>query len=381
MTSSRARPWRRVFAGTVAAAALVTLAALPLQRAAAGEPPTAGHDRRSAAGHETHLAGSTAAAPAAVKPVTPKRESHGGKLVDVCLVLGSPEIEHDVRLPSAAAQRLYHDTRSYPGPCADYGPAVPVGSGTVRIATQRSGSRPVSMAFVFDRSMLTGLPTELSDGKHCYDVDGNGTIDRNTECIHEHEFMLELPRAFREKVGGPFRWAMLNWDPHGHAPDPIYGVPHFDLHFYLQDMAETMAIGTGPCGGMNLVDCDDYARARVPVPAKYLPAGYVDIDAVVPGMGNHLGDPSAPEFNGQPFTHTFMYGAYDGDITFYEPMIKKAWLDDVAAGRAAGSCTPLKAPAAWATGGWYPTQYCIAYRPNRQDFTVSLTGFVERSAS
>ncbi|MFG1918829.1 hypothetical protein [Micromonospora sp. NPDC048898] len=382
MTSPRTWPLRRVFAVAVAAAAVLTLAYQPMRsegkpaaQTAAGQ--TAHSPHLAAAGHTTSSQHS-----AASDEPAPQRADATGKAVAVCLVLGRPEIEQDLRLPASVAQRLYQDTRSYPGPCADYGPAQRVGTGgSVRIATQSIGSRPISMSFVFDKGMLTGLPTELSDGKHCYDVNGDGAITRDTECVHEHEYMLELPQRFRQRVGGPFKWAMLNWDPRGHAPDQIYGVPHFDLHFYLQEEAEAMAIRTGPCGGMNLINCDDYARGRKPVPPAYLPAGYVDIDAVVPGMGNHLGDPAAPEFNGAPFTHTFLYGAYDGDITFYEPMINKAWFDDLAAGRAANSCTPVKLPAAWEVAGWYPTQYCVAYRPNRQDFTVSMTGFVQRSAS
>jgi hypothetical protein len=140
------------------------------------------------------------------------------------------------------------------------------------------------------------------------------------------------------------------------------------------------AIRTGPCGEEGLINCDDYATARKPVPERYMPADYADFGAVVAKMGNHLTDPTAPEFNGQRFTQTFMYGAYDGEITFYEPMMTKAWLEEVK--REDGdNCRPIKQPRAWQAGGWYPTSYCVEYRENRKDFTVSVTDFVHREAS
>jgi hypothetical protein len=97
-------------------------------------------------------------------------------------------------------------------------------------------------------------------------------------------------------------------------------------------------------------------------------------------MGNHLGDQAAHEFHGSPFTHTFMYGVYGGAVTFYEPMIAKSWLEQLA-GAPANSCTPIKQPAAWQSAGWYPTTYCIEYHPSQQHFTVSLRDFVLRPAT
>ena len=81
------------------------------------------------------------------------------------------------------------------------------------------------------------------------------------------------------------------------------------------------AIRPGPCG--ELIDCDDFKRAQIPVPAQYVHADHIDVGAAVPDMGNHLIDAKSPELvvQGREFTHTFIFGAYDGQITFYEPMI------------------------------------------------------------
>ena len=84
------------------------------------------------------------------------------------------------------------------------------------------------------------------------------------------------------------------------------------MHFYVNEDAERTAIRPGPCP--QLVNCDDYELGkRLPDP-QYLAPDFADLDAVEPGMGNHLIDPTAPEFNGEPFTHTWIYGVSRGDL-------------------------------------------------------------------
>ncbi|QVI19640.1 hypothetical protein KHQ06_25160 [Nocardia tengchongensis] len=34
----------------------------------------------------------------------------------------------------------------------------------------------------------------------------------------------------------------MNWNAQGHAPTNLFGVPHFDFHFYMTDMAAQHAI-------------------------------------------------------------------------------------------------------------------------------------------
>jgi hypothetical protein len=300
--------------------------------------------------------------------------------VSVCRATTPTDGEKDVRVSRREAARLYRTTASYPGPCAAYGTAVPLGDGRLRMYAQLAGARPVSLGFVLDDRSLTSLPSAPTDGTICYDKDGNGVVEQLTECMHNHNYELTLPKRFVNKVGGPFTWGLVNWNPMGHDPEGIYTAPHFDFHFYLQDKAGRDAIRTGTCAQHGMIDCADYQRAKSPVPSRYLPPTYADFDAVVAKMGNHLIDATSPEFNGQPFTHTFMYGAYDGAVTFYEPMVAKSVLDGLVAG-GAPVCTPIKTPEAWQAAGWYPTRYCFEHRANRHDVTVSLTDFVRRTAS
>lgn len=179
---------------------------------------------------------------------------------------------------------------------------------------------------------------------------------------------IDFPMPAR---GTPFQYMMLDWNAHGHEPVGIYDKPHFDFHFYMQDLEEVMNIKPGPCSGL---DCEDYQKAMKPVPMQFVPEGYINVGSAVPYMGNHLIDPASPEFNGQPFTRTWLYGAYDGEITFYEPMITRASLVDTP-----DQCAALKLPAAYRESGYYPTKYCTEFDKQQSVYRVYLTDFVYRS--
>ena len=75
------------------------------------------------------------------------------------------------------------------------------------------------------------------------------------------------------------------------------------------------------------------------------------------------------------FTHTWIFGAYDGHISFYEPMITREFL----LGQTS-NCTPVKQSQAWEQAGYHPTKYCIRYRSDAGEYTVSLEGLVYRKA-
>jgi hypothetical protein len=254
-----------------------------------------------------------------------------------------------------------------------YGESHPLGQGTARtFAELNSDSSPVRIGIAFTPTMLEDLPTEMNMESRCFDVSGNGTTEMD-ECIGDYEVILTFPEEVKGNADIPFQWFGLNWNPLGHIP-MIWMVPHFDFHFYTVSQAEVQAIRPGPCG--SLINCDDFARATKPIPPQYLPANYVSVDDAVAAMGDHLIDTAAPEMSDPPkeaFTGSFNYGAYDGHIIFYEPMIALDFLltqpDD---------CKTFSLPQAWETSGYYPTEYCIRYENN--EYTVSLEKFVYREA-
>lgn len=317
--------------------------------------------------------------PAQATATTPEAAARTSGSVTICLVTAdAPTRERTVKVAEWAADVLLKQTPSYAGQCASYGTPSALGNGTVRTYAQVNGSTPQTVGIVFPKSMLTGLPTSMTDGHHCYDVNGDGTVDQHTECVGGHERPLDLPSQLTSLPGMPLKWALVNFNPMGHGPEHIYDTPHFDFHFYTQSKAERDAIRSGPCG--LAINCDDYATAIKPLAPQYLPQDYVNNNVAEAAMGNHLIDLNSPEWSSIAFTQTFIYGAYDAKISFLEPMITKAWFEGIAAGVNPSRCWPIKQPQQWQLGGWYPQEYCIDYRANRGDFTVSMKNFKNSAA-
>jgi hypothetical protein len=196
----------------------------------------------------------------------------------------------------------------------------------------------------FTEAALSGLATSLTPG------------------IIWTEFVLPLPP---QAAATGFDHIGLNWNPKGHDPEGIYKVPHFDFHFYLISPAERDRITTRG---------DDLERVRKPLPPEFVPEGYVFAPASEePGMGLHWVKPSSHEFHGKAFTHTFIYGSYDGRMIFLEPMMTRTFLETRPT-----MTVPIKLPLKYQKPGYYPTRYSVKYSPESREYTVSLDGLTRR---
>lgn len=262
------------------------------------------------------------------------------------------------------------------GEAATYlGEAQRLGEGTVRTyAELGAGGAPQAIGFLVDESAFKGLPPLRNMTSRCFELNGNGKIDDSSECEGDLEVRFALPDALTKRSDIPFRWVGMNWNAEGHPPE-AWSVPHFDFHFYIASRNQLARIRVGRC--KFFIHCDDLERATTPVPAKYLAADHVNVDAAVSMMGNHLIDARTPELGDPPrkFTHTWIFGAYDGHITFYEPMITLEFFMS-----RPEVCAPIRQPAAREKTGYYPTEYCIRYHPGRKAYTVSIEGLVKRPA-
>lgn len=223
-----------------------------------------------------------------------------------------------------------------------------VGNGVAYSWAKLDGAgKPLALGVTLTESALTGLPDPAPGMKEM------------------PEYTLALPK---EAAATPFDHIGLNWNSKGHDPTGIYDVPHFDFHFYTLSREERRQItAIGP----DLAKCD-----RQP-PAGYLPAGYILAPgSQVPQMGAHWVDPASPEFHGERFTRTLLYGSYDGRIAFIEPMITKAFLETHPE-----ETRSIKLPTAYSKGGYYPTSYTVKYDPARREYTVALGAMRSRPAS
>lgn len=162
---------------------------------------------------------------------------------------------------------------------------------------------------------------------------------------HHHNNNVVL--QFHPKVDANiFNHVGLGWNPHGHEPEFIYGLPHFDFHFY--------GITPQAVAAIPAYEADSMKFKNWPAP-QYFPATYINPGGGVPQMGCHWLDVTSPELNGAAFTQTFIYGSYDGKVTFYEPMITEAFI------KANPSFSrDIPQPAKFQKTGYYPTRMRIA---------------------
>jgi hypothetical protein len=231
---------------------------------------------------------------------------------------------------------------------------------------------PKAIGVSISSSFLSTPPTSLSDQHRCADRNKDGVIDRPAECNMWHEWAIPLPTDAARRPDIPFKWALINWNPMGHIPPGVYDLPHFDVHFYLEPIENVFAIEPGACGP-EFVRCDQFDLARQPIPGNYIHPDYKDVGAVAPAMGNHLIDPTSPEFKGERFTRTWIFGTYGGRITFYEEMLTLDYMLSKP-----DKCNPIKTAVAFERAGYYPTVSCVKYDTAHDTYNISMEEFVLR---
>jgi hypothetical protein len=277
-------------------------------------------------------------------------------------------------LTGAAVVRQSPATAERDGSTTLEGPEARVGNGTGRIFVELGpGGEPRAIGIALTESALAGLATRMNTTSRCFDKNGDGTLSHG-ECLGDYQTDLALPAGARD-LQLPFHWATVNWNPEGHLPPApaVWSAAHFDFHFFLADPELIHGIRPGPCG--EFIHCDDAKRAGLPLPPPHAPEGYIDVGAAVPSMGNHLVDSRDPELADPKlgFSHTFIYGSYDGKLIFLEPMVSHAFLS-----RRAPECRPVRAPRAYATAGYYPTTYCVRHDAGSRTYRVTLEGLVRK---
>jgi hypothetical protein len=152
-----------------------------------------------------------------------------------------------------------------------------IGGGTVQsFVTLDPNGAPTAIGVTMSAGALEQLPPVPNTVSRCFDLNGDGRHIGH-ECIGDEERVLDVP--IDSSTGLPFRWISVNWNPEGHHNTP-YAKAHFDFHFHTGDRSKVEAIAAGRCG--ELADCGDFKVASRPVPARYLPDGYIDVGAVVP---------------------------------------------------------------------------------------------------
>src|SRR5690606_32730762 len=118
-----------------------------------------------------------------------------------------------------------------------------------------------------------------------------------------------------------------------------------------------------------------------PFYAALAPPGAPISTIAVPRMGVHWSDVRSPELQNvlqnpagyQPFTRTFIYGSWDGEFTFLEPMITRAHLLT----KPNESIEVPQFPAV-VHPGYYPKAYRITFDATAKEYRIGLAGLEER---
>lgn len=173
----------------------------------------------------------------------------------------------------------------------EFGTKLPLGDGTVR---------------AFAETDANGAATRI----------GVEMTEKAVATLGHDMVFASVPLPPAARAAG-YDHVMLDWMPHGHAPGDLFGVPHFDVHFYLTSEAERLAID--PADPFYMEKAANRPAADL-MPPNFVPPPEVE---PIPAMGEHWIDKTDPVLTGQPFQAVLIYGAWDGSVTFVEPMVTR----------------------------------------------------------
>ncbi len=163
-------------------------------------------------------------------------------------------------------------------------------------------------------------------------------------------FELPIPSGF----SSPFKSVMLDYATHDPAP---YNHPHIDPHFFYINMAARM----------NIMDTMD---STMPMNMT-MPSGYMTDDMSEAMMGVHWMDTTGPEYHGQPFESTCVYGFTKGTLAFMEVMCDKASLE----GHKAITGTVRQPMMMSGMTMSIPASYKVSYDSSAHTSTIEFDGF------
>jgi len=251
------------------------------------------------------------------------------------------------------------------------GAAQKVGNGTTRayVVVDQTSGVPLEIGVALSEGAMDNLPAPMKMTPEQM---------QSMEHMDMHTWVLELPT----RNPTPYQFVTFGWNPQGHEPPGVWDIPHFDFHFYTaSNEVRKSIVPSNP----------QFAQKA----ANYPPAAqrsqfYLDAataartepkNMTVPEMGMHWFDVRTPEIQavaGHPeaykrFTKTFIYGSWDGEFIFAEPMITRDYLLSIKA-RGGDDLTAVPAMK-FNAPGMYPQSYRIKYDATTREYRIALTNF------
>ena len=250
-----------------------------------------------------------------------------------------------------------------------YGTPQRVGNGTVRtyiVRDQKNGGRPLEVGVALSETALDGLPAP---------------VDSPDPMANMHMYTLDLPAQNPTQ----YKFVQFDWNPKGHEPDSVYTLPHFDFHFYTVPVEVRNSIM--PSDPLYAQKAANYPAAQYRYPF-YLDAataaGAPAAAVTVPMMGLHWLDVRSPELQKltgnpggwAPFTKTFIYGTWDGQFIFDEPMITRAYIlakKTATDPAVVDEIIPVPTAQQYSPAGYYPSAYRITWDAQQKEYRIAVT--------
>jgi hypothetical protein len=217
-----------------------------------------------------------------------------------------------------------------------YGPLTDVGNGKMRTyITMTHKGVPIELGIQISESALSGL-SKLSNETFSIPLDNKAQGVTNIDHVE------------------------VNWEPQG-GFSQVYSAPHFNFYFYTISKNTQMAIPP-----YQLVP----TGFDILPPVGIIPASYSRYPGGTARVGVNWIDLSSPEYNGQPFTYTYIYGSYNGKLSFYNTMVTLDFLKNSFIDQA------IPQPTLFAKSNvYYHTHYGVSKRDGNY-YYISLTNLV-----
>jgi hypothetical protein len=258
-----------------------------------------------------------------------------------------------------------------------YGTPSKLGNGIIRtyvVLDEKNEGRPLEVGVAMSEQSLEGLPGAAPSSEHMKGHDhspSNGNV-----------FLLDLP----SKNPTPYKFVQFDWNPNGHEPDSVYTVPHFDFHFYTVPVEVRNSIVPSAPGYAQMAANKPAQQYWYPfhVDASTLAGGAPDSAVTVPLMGIHWLDVRTPEIQKlagnpdawKPFTKTFIYGSWNGQFIFDEPMITRAYIlskKTATEPSEVDEIIPVSTAQKYSPAGYYPSAYRITWDAQQKEYRIALT--------
>jgi len=238
---------------------------------------------------------------------------------------------------------------------------------TYVVLDEKNSGAPLEVGVALSEQALEGLPA--------------GVTGSSDPMANMHMYLLDMPAQNPTQ----YKFTQFDWNPVGHEPAGIYTLPHFDFHFYTVSKDVRASI---------LPSDPQYATKAASFPAQsYRAPFYIDAAtaagipaalATVPQMGLHWLDVRSPELQGlagnpagfKPFTKTFIYGSWNGQYIFDEPMITRAYILEKKTATdpsVVDEVIPVSTAAQYSPAGFYPSAYRITWDAQQKEYRIALT--------